>query len=110
MRAGALRHKIRIQVATTAKDQYGAFVTTWTDYRTVFAKIEQLKAYDKAAIAATFPAADYTITIRYCAGVTGGMRVVGPDGVIYSILGQPNNVEGRNREMILTCQSGVKTS
>lgn len=109
MRSGALRHKIRIQVAATVKDKFGATVTTWTDYRTdVMAEISQMKAYDKAAVAATWPGADVTITLRYIAGLVANMRVVGPDGTIYSILGSPNDVDGRHREHVLTCQSGVK--
>lgn len=109
MRAGSLRHKVRIQLPVTAKDRFGATTTTWTDYRTnVMASIEQMKAYDKAAVAATWPGADVTITLRYIAGLVANMRVVGPDGTIYSILGAPNDVDGRHREMILTCQSGVK--
>lgn len=110
MRAGSLRHKIRIQVAATVKDKFGATVTTWTDYREAMASIEVMKSYDKAAVAATWPGADVTITVRYIAGLVANMRVVGPDGTTYSILGAPNDVEQRHREMILTCQSGLKAS
>lgn len=110
MRAGALRHKIRIQVAAAVKDKFGATVTTWTDYREAMASIEAIKSYDKAAVAATWPGADVTITLRYIAGLVANMRVVGPDGTIYSILGAPNDVDGRHREHVLTCQSGVKLS
>lgn len=110
MRAGSLRHRVTIQTPVTVKDQFGATTTTWTNYRTVFASIEQMKAYDKAAVATTWPGADITITLRYIAGLAANMRVLGPDGTIYSILGAPNDVDGRHREHILTCQSGVKQS
>lgn len=118
MRAGSLRHKVVIQTPTVTKDKYGATVTTWTDYRSVRASIEQMKAFDRAAVAATWPGADKTVTLRYVAGLTGNMRVLHgpgcPCGIavdeILSILGTPNNVDGRNREMVLTCQSGLKSS
>ena len=90
------------------KDRYGAATTVWTQFAAVYASIEQMKAYDKAAAAATYPGADHTITMRYLAGVTAIMRVV-HGSEIYSVLGPPNNIDGRNRMLILTCQSGVKT-
>jgi SPP1 family predicted phage head-tail adaptor len=109
LRAGGLRHRVTIQAPAVTRDEYGAAVTTWTDFATgVYASIEQMKAFDKAAVAATWPGADYTINLRYLPGVTGNMRVVDQDGVIYSILGRPNDVDGRHRELILTCESGVK--
>jgi SPP1 family predicted phage head-tail adaptor len=110
LRAGGLRHTVTIQTPTTTKDTYGGAVTTWATFATVWASIESMKSFDKAVTSATWPGADYTITIRYLAGVTGNMRVVDQDGVIYSILGRPNDVDGRHREIILTCESGVKAS
>lgn len=111
MRAGTLRHKIIIQAPVTTKDKYGATVTTWVDYREARASIEQIKSWEKAAIAGTFPGADYTITMRYMAGVTSAMRIYHPTtGVYYSILGTPANTDGRNRELVITAQSGLKVT
>ena len=110
MRAGSLRHLVTIQSPTVTKED-GAAETTWSDFATgVRASIEQLRPYDKAAVAATWPGADYTIILRYIPGLTGNMRAVDENGMIYSILGQPNDIEGRHREMQLTCESGVKES
>lgn len=107
MRAGALRHSIIIQQPSVTKDEFGAEVKTWVTFATARAAIEQMKSFDKAAAAASWPGADSFITIRYIPGVTADMRVL-HGTKIYSILGEPNNVDGRNREIILTCQSGVK--
>lgn len=108
MRAGALRHKIRIEKPTTIKTG-GVQQTIWEMHAEVYASIEVMKSFDRASAQATFPGADVTITIRYCAGVAANMRVVHGD-MIYSILGPPNDVETRHREMVLTCESGVKTA
>lgn len=110
MRAGALRHKIMFQSPPHGKDAYGIPATEWTDFREAWASIETMKSFDKAQANAVFPGADCTIATRYIPGVTSSMRIVGPDGTIYSIFGTPNNVDGRNREMILTCQAGLKNS
>lgn len=109
MRAGRLRHTITIQQPVTAKVN-GVTSTTWEDFRTERAAIETMKSFDKQAAQATMPGADVKITMRYVAGVTANMRAVDEAGTIYSILGRPNDVDGRQREMILTCQSGVKAS
>lgn len=108
MRAGALRHLITIQTPTTTKTD-GVSVTTWGTYAAnVPAEIIQLKGYDRANANAVWPGADYQITIRYLSGVTGNMRIVDESGTIYSILGRPDDVEVRHREINMMCQAGVK--
>ena len=109
MRAGSLRHRIVIQTPTTTKTE-GVSTTTWATFATVDASIEQLKGFDRANAQATWPGADFTIGIRYISGVTGNMRIVDENGIIYSILGRPNDIDGRHREIEMTCQSGVKAS
>ena len=107
MRAGSMRHRVMIQQPVTTVDSFGAATTTWEVLRYAYASIEQMKSYDKSVAAATWPGADTTITLRYVPGVTGNMRIVHEEKV-YSILGQPNNIDGRNREIICTCESGLK--
>jgi SPP1 family predicted phage head-tail adaptor len=114
MRAGALRHKITIQSPTITKTS-GVSTTTWaaafpTTFPTVDASIEMLKGFDKANAQASWPGADFTIGIRYIPGVTTIMRIVDEAGMIYSILGQPEDVDKRHREIVLTCESGEKNS
>ena len=108
MKAGKLRHRVRIERPYEAKVD-GVQTTTWALFAETWASIEMMKPYDRANAQAIFPGADVTIGMRYRSGVTGEMRVV-HDDTIYAILGPPNDIEGRNREMILTCQTGVKTS
>ena len=107
MRAGALRHLVTIQSPVKTKDS-GIVVTTWVDQGECRASIEVMKSYDKAAAQTTMPGADVTITMRWVSWLQSNMRIV-RGNTVYSILGQPNNIDGRNRELILTCQSGVKT-
>ena len=108
MRAGSLRHKVTLQTATVTKDRFNATVMAWDDFREVSASIETLKGYDRASAAATWPASDVKICIRYVAGVLPAMRVLHGD-TIYSILGV-NDVDGRRREIELTCETGKKAT
>ncbi len=108
MKAGSLRNLVQIQRPVTSKVD-GVQVTEWEYFSKAWVSIETMKSYDRANAQAIFPGADVTIRMRYQAGVTGEMRVVHGE-TIYAILGEPDNVGQRNREMILTCQTGVKTS
>jgi SPP1 family predicted phage head-tail adaptor len=69
-----------------------------------------MKSFERANANAVWPGADVKITIRYLAGLRGNMRIVDDAGVIYAILGQPNDIERRHQWVELTCQSGVKAS
>jgi SPP1 family predicted phage head-tail adaptor len=110
MNAGTLRHKCTIQTPTTTKTN-GASTTTWATFKSgVMASIEQLKGFNRANAQAVWPGADYAINMRYIPGVLGNMRIVDENGMIYSILGQPNDVDGRHREIILTCESGARAN
>lgn len=109
MRAGMLSHMVIIQYPSTVKAQ-GVATTTWINFATVAASIYQLKGYDKANAQASWPGADYIIGIRYIPGVTSKMRCVDENGVIYSIVGSPNDKGNSHVNIELTCQSGVKGS
>lgn len=106
MQAGKLRHRVTIEAPVVAKTA-GVQSTTWETYRPAWVAIETLKGFDRANAQTTMPGAEVIITTRYIAGLTSDMRIVHGD-MIYSILGQPNDVDGRHREHILTCDAGVR--
>ena len=109
MQAGKLRNFVTIQQPVKVASDIGSVETTWEEIANVYAGIEQMKAFDQAQASVVFPGADYTITMRYRNDLDTTMRIVYRDQV-FSILGPPNNVDLRNREIVLTCQSGVKES
>ena len=108
MQSGKLRHKVTIERKIETKSTTGAVAVTWETFTPIWASIETLKAYEKAASAGTWPKADVKVCCRYKAGVLPTMRVV-YRGIVYSILGI-NNIEERNRELELICETGVKLS
>jgi SPP1 family predicted phage head-tail adaptor len=97
--------KIIIQSPVNVKQPNGSMKTTWGDYITLWARIETLFGSEKVAATAAWPKAAEKITFRYVAGVLPTMRVLF-NNKIYSIL-NVNNVDERNREIILTTESGV---
>lgn len=105
-RSGQRRCYIRIEVSTQVKQPNGSMKTEWNSYLSLWAAIETLKGSDKLSSQASWPSADQKITFRYVLGILPTMRVVFND-IIYSIL-NVNNIDMRNREIVLTTNSGVR--
>jgi len=108
LRAGTLRHKVRIEVPVVIKAASGSPTTSWQLWREVFANIETLKGYERQAVNASWPGVDGRITIRYVAGLLPTMRIV-HDDKIYSII-WINDIDERHREVEIMTQQGVKPS
>lgn len=106
VRSGQRRCFIRIEVPVNTKQTNGSVLTTWQPYISLWASIETLKGNERTSSTATWPSADQKITFRYVFGILPTMRVIYND-VIYSIL-NVNNVDMRNRDIVLTTNSGVK--
>lgn len=107
LRSGLKRCFITIEAPVQVKQPNGSVKSTWEPYIQLWASIETLKTFEKNAACATWPSADQKISFRYVDGILPTMRV-NFNGIIYSILGI-NNVEMRNRDLILTTNSGVRS-
>lgn len=108
MRAGERRHTITIQTPTTTTTK-GVSTTTWATFKAgVPASIETLRSWERANVNTIWPGADVMIKINYITGVTGNMRITDEDGNLYTIMGKPNDIDGRHREIEMTCQTGSK--
>lgn len=105
MRSGKRRCYIKIEKPAQVKQPNGSMLTTWTEFISLWASIETLKAYEKEALAASWPEASQKVTFRYVDGILPTMRIVF-NNMIYSVLGI-NNVDMRNRDLIITTKSGV---
>ncbi len=83
--AGRLKHLVVIETPVRAQDvTTGVLTTTWAPLATVHASIEPLSAKDFIAAQMVKSKVDTRIVIRYRAGLTTAMRLVGPNGAIYT--------------------------
>lgn len=107
MRAGQLNKIIDIQQRSTSQDDAGQQVRTWTTFVAgVYARIRPLSSRELLNAAAVQNEATHEVEIRYIEGVTGAMRV--KFGTRYfQIVGQPRDIEERNRKLVLMCSEGV---
>lgn len=109
MDAGQLRDRVSIEYPARVRDSSGGFSSSWAPLlpRLVGAKIEHKGGAKRVATAAggEISVARTEITMRYIAGVTDQMRIVAR-GTAYRIQ-HINNVDNRNRWLVLTCETGV---
>ncbi len=102
MNAGRLRHRIRIQTPTAARNGYGEQIITWTTLATVWAAVEPLRGrelYDAEQVQAEI---SHRVRIRPYPGVTPQMRVLFDSRVL--MIETVINVEERGRDMQLMCR------
>src|SRR5262245_32080883 len=99
MRAGLLRHTVKIEEAHEARDTMGGVIVTWKEYATVYAAIEPLTGREAIQAAQLQAQVDHRIRIRYLPGVVPKMRVTHDERAydIQAVL----DVEGRRRELHL---------
>lgn len=76
MQAGKLRHRLTIQEPTTALDQYGEAVKTWSTVATVWGSIEPLRMQEYFEAQQTQAKATHKIEVRYVQGISSTYRVM----------------------------------
>ena len=98
--AQELNRKINFQKLTIEQDpNTGAMIEVWTDYASVFAKVEPLLGREFWAAAATQSEDSVKFTIRYRGDLDTAMRIAfdGKDFNITSI----QNIRSANRETLI---------
>lgn len=107
MEAGALRHRVRIQYKVVVRDAYGGETITWTDADTVYAEVlpgSGGEGIDGKAVEATLLT---RVRMRYRDDITiqPERRLVWGSHT-YDIRAV-QDVDGRQRELVLTCEEVV---
>ena len=114
MKAGDLRERVTLQTKSTSRDSFGSQRETWSDFKTVWAKIEPVQGDEKFLASKQFEQITNVVTIRYLKGVNSQMRAVWKkaDGTVVNFdirnvldVVQPNGT--RNRELQMRCREQV---
>jgi len=101
MRAGGLRHRIAIQVESSAPDGMGGEVLTWTSVTglgSVPAAIWPLSSKEQLDAMKLESVITNKIRIRYRAGITSANRIVFGSR-IFNIKGAPINSDEKNKTL-----------
>lgn len=101
MNPGRLRHSVTYQTRESVADGYGGKTISWSDVEPAI-RADVQPVYAKEQVNAMAAQAPYDIKVRhrYTAGITADMRFAF-DGKVYEIVGQPVNVDMRDRELIV---------
>jgi len=99
LKAGALRHKVRIESGKDVQDSTGNFTRTWSTFATVRASIEPLSGKEFLQAHSINEQLTVRIRLRYLSGMDTDKRIVDTaTNDIYDILAIVN-VDRRNREI-----------
>lgn len=102
--AGKLRHLIRIEERRRDQDpETGAMVGTWGTVAGVYAAIEPLSARDFIAAQMAQSRISVRITIRHRHGLNTTMRLVGPDGTVYTPLAFLHDADTGREYLTVPC-------
>ena len=107
IRAGSYRHRIKVESATVATDDYGDPLETWalwpagsSGFR--HASVTPLGGGETSIGGALVFVGTFEVRTRYRSGFTAGMRITHNSRVMH--ISQVVNVDERNRETVLQCE------
>jgi len=100
MRAGPLRHKIKIQEKTQTSDGMGGFTSAWADSFETRAAVMPLSSKEQLDAMKLESMITNKIRIRYRAGITSANRILFGSRV-FNIKGAPINYDERNKTLDL---------
>ena len=108
MRAGDMRHSVRLELRTTLQDAAGEPLTTWNLFAERRAAVERSPGREVWASAQRSARVPTIFRLRYLDGVTPAMRLLF-DGKVYDILSAIDQA-GRGEELLITAEEHVEAS
>lgn len=105
MRAGKLRHKIKIEENTPTRGAAGSYVEAWATFTTIRAEITNKVGTEVLESGRVSGKRAVVFICRYYPGVTTQMRV-NYDSRQFDIV-DVDNMKELNRKMVLTCTEVV---
>lgn len=107
VRAGAMRHVVRIEVRSSTQDAAGEPVYAWSTFATVRAAMQRATGRELFESQQRNGRVPTIFRIRYLDGVTPAMRLVLlSTNAVYDIISVVDE-EGRREEMVLTTEEHV---
>ena len=100
--AARLRHRVTLQEAASAADQYGQPVETWAAVATLWAAVEPLRGREFYQAQQVNADLTHKVTIRYRAGVSEKQRILYGSRIL-EIASPPIDREERHIDLELLC-------
>lgn len=111
MRAGQLRHRVRLQHAHETKGKYGDVIKDWYDAATIWAEVRGIGGKEMMAASALFSKATVRMWIRYRSDITTeNSRFIYQMPGFYGDIYEPVAVIPDTRHTLLEilCEGGIR--
>jgi SPP1 family predicted phage head-tail adaptor len=105
MRAGQLRHPVKLQALVPGQDETGQPTQVWSDVASIWADVRFVNGLETVKSNAPVSVARCSIRIRYRAGVTAGMRIA--EGTTYYDIRAILPDDTGRRFLDLACEQGA---
>lgn len=105
MQAGLLRHRVSLQQNTPVRDEAGQPIASWAEVTKLWADVRFMRGLEALKSDAAVSVNQCSIRIRYRAGVTSAMRLVG-GSTVYDIRAVLPDTTGK-RYLDLLCETGA---
>lgn len=105
--AGRYRDRIQVQQRVPGLDAVGRPNGAWETVAEPWATQLSARALERFAAGQHQGIVDLGLSIRYRVGITASMRIVWR-GTPYALLGEPTDMDGNRREMVMLCSSGIR--
>lgn len=102
MRAGKLRHRVRIQVATESISQSGSVSTDWRNVESRWAEISPIAGGEQVQGEQRIASKTHQVRLRYFDGLTTQHRLLFGTRVLEIV--SINTIDEIKREMVLDCR------
>lgn len=114
VRAGDMRHRVRLEVQTTQQDAAGQPVNTWNIFAERRAAIDRTPGREVFAAAQRDARVPVILRLRYLEGVTAGMRLVFTCGCcsgrgVHDVKSAPDPT-GLREELLITAEEHPEES
>lgn len=104
---GELKDRITFQTPTAGEpDSIGQPTIAWSDYTTVWAKVEGITGTERYIAPELVAVASHKVQCRYLSGITPNMRIMLADARILEIVSITNPDNG-STQLFIACKESV---
>lgn len=108
-RAGQLRHRVTIQEKVSTQNDFGEETITYSDWATVWARVEPVSAGEVADQQREAATATHQVTMRYRRDLVPTMRLAWADGNVTRVMQIAGMVPDADRREIVITAAEVLT-
>lgn len=108
MNPGKLRHRITIEQPTTALNEFGENIQSWTDFACLWADVRSENGSERTTPSKLQAEISHSILIRYITGIAPNMRINWNSRILEIIAVLPDRTDAKF--IIIKCRENINGS